>query len=120
MKFTIERQKKCPQQRDVSVSGSDKNFTLYRGAAAAALLELAGPHVPISHRPPVAEHMVLSSPGISSVHLFWHFWGRQGHLFLVELTSTACHLNANLSILRLKLILGQVAFQVSKEVFLQG
>lgn len=49
-------QKKLPQQRDVPVSSSDMNFTLYRGAVAASLLELARPHVPISHRPPVAEH----------------------------------------------------------------
>lgn len=78
------------------------------------------PKIPISYTPPHCLSMrVSSSTGISSVHLFWHFWGRQGHLFLVGLTSAACHFNANLSIHRQKLVLGQADFQVSK-VFLQG
>lgn len=103
------------------VSGSDTNFSLHRGTHAATLLGLAGPSIQISPAPPQGWGMrVLSSAGISSVHLFGHFWGRQGHLFLVALTSTACHFNANLSSQRLKLVLGQADFQVSKDVFLQG
>lgn len=37
-----------------------------------------------------------------------------------QLPSTACHLNANLSIHRLNLILGHGDFQISKDIFLQG
>ena len=96
------------------VSGSDMNFRLPRGAHAATLLGLARPRLQISHTPPHGLGMwVLSATAIALVHLFWHFWDCQGHLFLVGLTS-AWHFNANLSIHRWKLAFRQADILVSK------
>lgn len=59
-------------------------------------LELATPLGRVGSRlqiSPTPSHclsiQVLSSTGISSVHLLWHLWGCQGHLFLVVLTLLA-------------------------------
>lgn len=63
-------------------SGSDMNFDLLRQAPTATLLGLAGPSIQISHTTPHCLSMwVLSAPGISSVHLFWHSEATKGIYF---------------------------------------
>lgn len=105
-------------ERGFRVSGADLNLNLHRETPAATPPGPAGPRSPVAR--PV---LVAGAPGCylqEFLQSTWFATSGPPRAFIFSQAHFCCFFNANLSIHRLKLILGPADLRVSRVVFLSG